>query len=132
MKNKAAQIYGYVVCVIAIITFLVSGGALISALIDMGEPLYSGYQDRTFLSSFENFKVESMKSIDEDAAYIPSDDELRVMYEAAKEEILAKATHNIRKNIIVNTIVLVVAVILFFIHWKWMVVINRKQPGTES
>ena len=121
MKTKAAQIYGYVVCVVAVITFLITIGGLINSLIDMCNPELSIYQSRSELSSFENFKVESMKSIQDNAAYIPDDDTLRKMYESAKEDLINRRKHEIRKNIIVNSFLLILSVIIFFVHWRWVV-----------
>ena len=121
MKSKAVQVYGYVVCVVCVITLLICLGGLITAIIDLGDPFHSSYQYKESLSSFENYKVEAMKSITQDAAYIPDDTALREMYDAAKEEIIARKVHMDRRNIIVNSIIIVIACVLFFIHWKYLV-----------
>jgi hypothetical protein len=120
-RNKAAQIYGYAVCVVAVITFIIAVAALVTSIIDMRNPLYSGYQNETNLASFENYKVEAMKSITADAAYIPDDSTLQTMYEAAKSDLISRTTHRVRRNIIVNSLLLGICVILFFVHWKWIV-----------
>ena len=125
MKNKAAQVYGYVVCIIAVITFLIGIGTLINSLMDIGKPLYAGFRNDINLASFENYKADAMKEFTKDAAYIPTDVELKKMYEAARSEVIAKQAHQTRKNIIVNTVLIIVSIVLFFVHWKWMVRINK-------
>ena len=132
MRNKAAQIYGYVVCIIAIVTFLISLGTLINAVLDMNAPLYSSFQHEVNLTSFENYKVDVMQNISEDAAYIPSDTELMRMYESAREDAIAHRTHTVTKNMIVSSILILVSVVLFYIHLKWMILINRRDSETVS
>ena len=113
------QVYATVVCVIAIITMLITIANLVSRYIDKSDPMLSGWQDDN-LSSFENFKMETMKGIGEDQAYIPDDETLREMYDAEREEKLQKAEHRINRDIIVNRLILIIAVILFVIHWILM------------
>jgi hypothetical protein len=124
-KNKAAQIYGYVVCVVAVITFIIAIAALSSSLIDLGDPLHSQYQNKTNLASFENYKVEAMKDIKQDAAYIPDDVTLKSMYEAERDSVIAQAKHHTKRNIMTNVILVIVSVLLFIVHWRWMNRLNR-------
>ena len=44
-----AQIYGYLVCLVTVITLLISITSLINSVIDMGDPLHAG-------SSFQSEK----------------------------------------------------------------------------
>lgn len=126
MKNKAAQIYGYVICVVAVITFLIALGNLINSMMDLGNPLYAGYGNETNLASFENYKANAMKEFTKEAAYVPTDVELKKMYEAAREEVIARQTHRTQKNIYVSGVLVLVSILLFFVHWKWMVRINKR------
>jgi hypothetical protein len=128
MKNKAAQVYGYVVCIIAVITFLIGIGTLINSLMDIGKPLYAGFRNDINLASFENYKADAMKEFTKDAAYIPTDIELKKIYEAAREEVIARESHRTKKNVIVNSVLIIVSIVLFFVHWRWMMRINRRLP----
>lgn len=128
MKNKAAQIYGYVVCVVAVITFIVAVANVTMAIINMNAPLYSGFQQEFNLASFEIYKVDAMKNISNEAAYIPTDSELKAMYESAVADAIARRSHQVKRDLIVNSILLIVSIALFFIHMKWMVKINRDLP----
>jgi len=120
-KHKIAQIYGYVICVIAVVTFLICAGALVNSVIDMGDPMHAyTFMQKKDLSSFEGYKVDALGQIDKDAAYIPADEELMKMYEAEREEVMLSANHMIRKNLIVNGLLIVVSVLLFWFHFSWM------------
>lgn len=132
MKNKAAQIYGYVVCVVAVITFIIAVASITTAIINMNAPLYSGFQQENSLASFENYKVDAMQNITKDAAYVPTDAELRTMYESALSDATAMRSHQIKRNLIVNSILLLVSLVLFFVHMKWMVRINRELPAAPA
>jgi hypothetical protein len=114
--QRVLQVYATVVCIIAIITMLITLANLISGYIDKGDPMHSGWQSDN-LSSFENFKLETMKGISEDQAYVPNDDEIMKMYESAKEDKLEKAKHRINRDLTVNRLILIIAVVLFIVHW---------------
>ena len=124
-NQRGAKIYGYTVCVIAIITFIIALTTIVTALMNVSDPLYSRYQNDSRLASFENFKVETMKAISKDAAYIPDEATLRTMYEDARSDTIAHAMHSIRNNIVASGISLFVAIALFLIHWTWMRRLSR-------
>ena len=101
----------------AIITFIISISILVSSIIDRGDPIYSGYS-KVDLSSFQNYKMEIMKSVDKEQAYIPDDQTIKEMYEAAKDDKINKVLHNSKSNIIVTSMLILFCIILFFTHWR--------------
>jgi len=121
-KQKIIQVYAVIVCVIAVITILISLSGLVSAYIDKSDPLavtiYSG-KDRPSLSSFENFKMDILKSTQKDQAYIPDEKTLHKMYEEAKMDKIKTVEHRTRRDIIVSGLIMVIAVVLFGSHW-WL------------
>ena len=117
-KRKVIQVYAIIVCIVAIITFIICMAILVSAVIDRGDPIYSGHS-QVDLSSFENYKMEVMKSIEKDQAYIPDDQAIKKMYEAAKDEKINKVLHNSKSDIIVTGLLIIFCIILFITHW-WM------------
>lgn len=123
--QRGAKIYGYTVCVIAVITFIITLSTMITAFLNMSDPLYAGYQDYSHLSSFENYKVEAMKAIAEDAAYVPDDATLRSMYESARNDTISHAKHTIRRDLTVSGIIMILSIVLFTIHWMWMRKLSR-------
>ncbi len=116
-KRKAIQVYSIIVCIVAIITFIISLAILVSAVIDRDDPIYSGYS-KVDLSSFQNYKMEVMKSVDKEQAYIPDDQTIKEMYEAAKDDKINKVLHNSKSNIIVTSMLILFCIILFFTHWR--------------
>ena len=118
-KRNIIQVYSIVVNVIAIITFLIASTSFIGALIDRNDPIYGGYS-QVDVSSFEKYKMDVMKSTTEDGAYIPTDEEIRTMFEAAKADKINKVMHESFKTMLVSGIIIGVCVIMFAVHWMLM------------
>ncbi len=123
----AAQVYGYAVCLVAVITFLISITTLVNAIIDLGDPIHSGWtpQGSPSLASYENYKLDILKSSGKEsenmkAGYIPDEQTLRAMYEAAKNDKILSERHQANKSILISSLVLIICGILFFTHWRWM------------
>ena len=132
-KRKIIQVYGLIVCIITVITTIICISVLVSNLIDRSEPLLSGHS-RYDLSSFENYKMEVMKSIEKNQSYIPDDQAIKQMYESAKNEIINKVLHRTRKDIIVSGLLIVICIIFFFPHWFMIKKYDRaeKTPAAAS
>ena len=122
-KRSSIQLYAIVVNVIAVITFLMAATAIITSLIDRSEPLLSGRN--IDLSSFGKYKMDVMKSITIEAAYIPTDEELRKMYDAAKELKINQTLHWTFQEMMVSGFSLVISIILFAFHWPIMIKYNE-------
>jgi hypothetical protein len=122
-----AQVYGYAICLVAVITFLISTTGLVNAIIDLSDPLHSGpsQQNAPSLASFENYRLDVMRSFQGSAvvnkeAYIPDEQTLRSMYESAKNDKIQSSRHQSNKTILISSLILAICLILFFTHWKWM------------
>ena len=129
-KRKVIQVYAIIVCIVAIITFIISVSILVSAIINRSDPLLSGYS-KTDLSSFENYKMEVLRSIEKDQAYIPDDATIKQMYESAKDEKIRKVLHESLNSIVVTSILIVICIILFITHW-WMIRKYNKAEETTA
>ena len=114
-RSRILQVYALIVSIIAVITFLICLGGLVSSLIDKQDPLHA-WGNNELYSSFENYKLEKMKDVSKEQAYIPTDEELRAMFETARSEKIQQAEHRIQRSILVNSLVMAIAVILFGIH----------------
>jgi len=117
-KQKIIQIYAVIICIVSIIAFLISMSGLVSSIIDRNDPLYAGRSD-TNLASFENFKMDVLKSTQKDQAYIPDEETLLKMYEEAKTDKIKRVEHNTYRAIVVSSFIIVIALILFGTHW-WL------------
>jgi hypothetical protein len=93
--HRVAQFYGYTVCLVTVITFLISVTSLVNAIIDLGDPIHAGpsfsMEKAPSLASFENYKMDVLKAPQKEGetskgAYVPDEQTLRAMYEAAKTD----------------------------------------------
>lgn len=115
-KRNIIQVYAIIVNVVAIITFIIASTSLISAVIDRSDPLYAGYS-QIDLSSLDKYKMDVLKSTAKDAAYIPTDEAILDMYEAAKADKIRKVMHDSYRTMMVSGIVVGFCVVLFAFHW---------------
>ena len=134
-----APLYGYLVCVIAVITFLVNVSGFIDASFDRMNPLASGRAYGPYggsLSSFESFRAtydgarptrvappEGQTAASGDTV---SDVELRRRYEALRADQLVLAMHQSTQRLVKHGLLLLVALVLFATHWVWA----RRQRDT--
>ncbi len=130
-SQKIQMIYGYAVCLVVVITFLISITAMVYSLMDLTDPLnaHRTYgKDAPSLASYENYKVDIIKSLDPSYDINLDDATLKSMYEAAKDDAIAKVNHDSYRSIIVNGLVLIICLVLFLTHWMWM----RKLSGNSD
>ncbi len=129
-QHKIAQIYGYAVCLVTVVTFLISVTSLVNAIIDLSNPLHAerGFRGAPSLASYENYKMDVLKSPQAELAYVPDDQTLRAMYEAAKDNQIQSVKHRALRSIIVTGLLIVLCVVLFGTHWRWM----RKLAKAEA
>lgn len=122
-KQKIIQVYAVIICVIAVITILISLSSLVSSYIDKSDPLavtiYSN-SNQASLASYENFKMDILKSTQKDQAYIPDDQTLHKMYDEAKSAKIKMVEHRANRDITVSAIIMVIALILFGSH-IWLI-----------
>ena len=126
--HKISQIYGYAVCLVCIITILISVPNVITSLIDLSDPMHAGSwypagKDRN-MASYELYKVDILSEYHgakgDSTAYVPDEATILSMFEAAKADKIQSATHIARRTVIVFTILTAIAVVLFIIHFRWM------------
>jgi hypothetical protein len=125
-SQRMAQIYGDLVCLVAVITVLICVSTLVSAILDLGDPLHAGWTPpgAPSLASFDNYKTDILKSAPKEGEaakmYIPDDQTLRAMYEAAKNDKIQNVRHESNRTIVIDTILIVICIVLFVTHWRWM------------
>jgi hypothetical protein len=131
-QKVGAQIYAYSICIVAVITFLISVTTLVNALIDLQDPLhvFGWAPGGPSLASYENYKMDILKSSQKgdesvQTSYVPDDQTLRAMYEAAKADRIQSVKHQSNKSIIVGSLLIFICVILFVTHWRWVRKLNK-------
>jgi hypothetical protein len=130
-QNKIVQLYGYSVCLVTVIAFLISVSVLVGTLFDLSDPLHSGgFFGQPSLASFENYKMDVLKSQKEgqkESAYVPDDQTLRAMYEAAKADRIQQVRLNAHRQLTVNAFLILACIALFTTHWRWMRKVAREE-----
>lgn len=124
--NRIAQLYGYTVCLVAMIVALMTMSSLLDAAIDRGSPLQSEYGFGASLTSFEAYTVTRQRerammgrseTADPDTA---SEATLRRRYDALVADRMAATAYRTSKTFLSSGIMLLVAVLLFIFHWRWV------------
>jgi hypothetical protein len=127
--HRMAQIYGYTVCLVAVITFIICISNIIPSIMDLSDPLHAGasfqFTGTPSLASYENYKMDILKSAKSDdqkigTNYIPDDKTLRSMYEAAKADRINQNNHSSIRTIMVSGLIILISIVLFITHWLWM------------
>ena len=133
MNSRTAQVYGYAVCFITVIVILFSIKSLVDAMIDLSDPIRAdsgGYgRSGRSLSNFELYKLDARRD-----ARLPSpvgapakaqtdslsDTDLRRLYDAEREQAIGNVKFRAMRTLIGNGLLIIVAVILFLVHWRWL------------
>ena len=127
--HRVAQVYGYTVCLVAVIAFIICIANLVPSIMDLGDPLHAGNQffqaGTPSLASFDNYKMDILKSSSKEGQqaapeYVPNDETLMKMYQAAREDRINSAQHVSIRSIVVNGLIIFICIVLFAIHWVWM------------
>lgn len=134
-----APLYGYVVCIVAVITFLVSVMGLVDAIFERANPLYGrggayGPMGQS-LTSFESFRASQRERTRTEppgsqraASDTPSTAELRQHYETLRAERIEQGRFQATQRLVKHGLLMLAAVILFVTHWRWL----RGQREAES
>ena len=123
--NRIAQIYGYTVCLVAIIVVLISVTGIVNAIFERANPLQAGRFGGAVLTSFDAYQAtgsrEATPSDPNQAARrdtIPTA-VLRQRYDALVADRIATTRYQTGKTLTTSGILLLVAIGLFVFHWRW-------------
>lgn len=126
-NTRIAQIYGYLVCLTAVITFLIAITNLFNAFINLQDPMHAeGYYNGTSnLASFEEYRFEKIRNYQQSGdstlkASMPDARELRQMFDDQRNNHLLSVRLKNMRTIVTHGVLLLVALILFLIHWRWL------------
>ncbi len=126
-KSKAPLVYGYAVCLVAVITFLISIAGIIFAVMDLNDPLYaSNNYNKASIASFENYKMDMLKSQGEKETWAPDDETMKAMYASEKDDRIRRVKHDSMRSLYINAVLIIICIVLFLTHWRWMRRLGRK------
>lgn len=136
-SNRIAQMYGYAVCLIAVVTFLLSANRMIDSVFDLSEPLRANqYGGRgVSLTSYEAYKRDRADQrgsrerpgppMVADTAGSPAppvytDVELRRMFEEERSEHTGNVRFQAMRSLVSSLLMILIASVLFVAHWRWL------------
>jgi hypothetical protein len=145
-NSRIAQVYGYAVCFVTVIVMLIAIKQVVDAAIDLSDPIRAegggyGRMGRP-ITSYEVYRAEARRqpnprtgggpasvtvtadgaplTRDRVAADTLSDAELRRLYDAERADVIASAHFRAMRSLIGNLLLLVLAAVLFGVHWRWL------------
>jgi hypothetical protein len=125
-SNRIAQLYGYTVCLIALVVALVSLASILDAAIDRANPLQSEFGGFTSLTSFEAYKATYRREqtmFERGQPAKPdtvSETTLRQQYDALVKDREAATRYRTTKSLTTGFIFLLISLGLFSVHWRWV------------
>jgi hypothetical protein len=120
---RIAQWYGYTVCLVAVVTFLLSARGVVDDLFTLSNPLRSSSRYGTSLTSFEAYEATqemTPRRVQADSIAPPSEAELRRRYTALREDQIAQSRFDATRGIVASILMLLIATGLFIWHWRWL------------
>lgn len=131
-SKVGAQIYGYAVCLIAVITLLITITTLVNAVFDLQDPLHAGWQPQgsPSLASYENYKMDVLKSTQKgegatQSSYVPDEKTLLAMYESAKNDKIQSSKLSAHRSMTISIMLIIICSVLFITHWRWMQKVSK-------
>lgn len=137
--NRIAQIYGYAVCLIAIVTLLICVGQIVNASFNLSDPLRAeGFGRSSSLTSFAAYKREHTQQAPprvrpgesavpapvsasrDTAAPANSDAELRQSFEDERLDQIGNVRFRSMRTLITSFLMIILASGLFATHWRWL------------
>jgi hypothetical protein len=124
--NRVAQLYGYTVCLVAVVTTLFAVPSVINSLFRLSDPLQAQGSFEPILSSFDAYKATWDRgrgfpgANEAKPATPPSEAEMRQSYEALRADRIATNRHEARRSLVTSTLLLTLALGLFAWHWRWL------------
>ncbi len=147
--SRIGQVYGYAVCLIAVITFIFSAKGIVDAAVNLSDPLRAegGFGRGGPLTSFEAYKREQRTrtpprmrpvgpgpetrvaptSASDSAEPPPSDAELRRMFDEERADATANVRFRSTRTLVTSSLMIVIALGLFIMHWRWL----RRQSAVD-
>lgn len=125
------QLYGYTVCLIAVVTMLISLNSVVNNVFEFTDPEMSReISTMEFMGgrSLEACKQRWIRTAGTPrpngpaaaAPDIPSDSTLMALCGEERTERVAAVRHRAMRSLVTSTLMLLVAGVLFGMHWRWL------------
>lgn len=137
--ERVAQLYGYTVCLIAVVMALTSILGIVEASFDRAAPELAGgdgwgWQEPS-VSSFEAYRATHDRAQqfrarpDAPPPDTVPEAELRRRFEALRADRIERVRFEARRSLVTKTLTLLLAAGLFAWHWRWL---RRRAPSEAT
>ncbi len=134
--GRVRQLYGYTVCLIAVVTGLISVAGLLNNAFDLSNPLAAERGYDVALTSFESYKAtrdrRGSPSDQRQTSDTTSEAALRARYEALRADRITHRRFEAWKGLVTDVILLGVALALFVTHWRWLQRLPDVEPAGRA
>jgi hypothetical protein len=128
--ERVPQLYGYTVCLIALVWGLTSAISIVDDVLSLSAPELRGVSDfgwEPSVSSFEAFRATYDRARrmtadprDTQQLEVVPEAELRRRFEALRADRVHRARLETRRELVTGTLSLAIAAVLFVWHWRWL------------
>jgi hypothetical protein len=132
--ERVPQLYGYSVCLIAIVVGLVSLGTIVNKSFTLANPLRSvgneyGWSGSASLTSFEAYQATYDRGVTIPVPPVGgeakrpeplSNEQLRARYDVLRADQISRARFDAMRELTGSAILLLVSAGLFVGHWRWV------------
>ena len=121
--NRIPQIYGYTVCLIAVVAFLISINGLVDASFTLASPTHGQYGYGEALASFEAFEASRTERTVPDRTIRPDttpEETRRRRFEALRADRIQTNRLQAYRRLVGSGLTMLIAIGLFAWHWKWL------------
>jgi hypothetical protein len=135
--ERVPQLYGYAVCLIALIWALISTVSIIQNALSLSAPELRTSTDfgwepsvtsfEAFRATYERARRMGMDPRDTRVDSVP-EAELQRRYQALRADRIQRARFEARRDLIGSGLSLVIAILLFAFHWRWL----RRGPARPA
>lgn len=129
--SRVRQWYGYIVCLVAVVSGLIFLAGTLNNAMDLSDPLSAEGRSDQSVRSFESYQATQGRVAGPEERQVKdtvSQVTLRARFDALRADRIAQRVFQARKGLITALVMLLASVTLFITHWRWL----RRLPEPDS
>ena len=136
------QLYGYSVCLVAVIVMLTSLSTIVDRSFSLADPLLGSSPEfgwgEPAVTSFEAYRATHERDQrfgsggERQPREVVPESELRRRYEALRADRIARAQFDARRALTRSVVMFIVAAALFWLHWRWVRSPERRRSDAPA
>lgn len=119
------QLYGYTVCLIAVITILISLNSVVNNVFEFAEPGMSRevtgeFGGRSLEACRQRYVHGAARPGGPAVSAMPADSVILALCAEDRSERIVSVRHRALRSLVTSSLMLLVAGALFAVHWRWL------------